>query len=126
MADHGMRPDPVAELPLSPAVFSILLALADGEQHGYAIMQETGRRADGSPRIGPGTLYSAIRRMLADGMIEETSSRPDPARDDARRRYYRLTRYGQEVARAEAARLDRLVRRARSTRLLGEPGLELR
>lgn len=123
--DEEPQPEPTAALPLSPPVFSILLTLADGELHGYAIMQLAGRRGDGSPKIGPGTLYSAIRRLLADGMIEESPRRP--ADDDERRRYYRLTQYGRQVAGAEAARLESLVRRARSSRLLPlEPGLELR
>ena len=77
-------------LPLTPAVFNILLALADGEKHGYAIMQEVETNTDGQVKMGPGTLYGSIKRMLASGMIEESGERPDPEMDDQRRRYYRL------------------------------------
>lgn len=105
-------------LPLTPAVFHILLALVDSELHGYGIMQEVARLTDGQMRLGPGTLYGSIKRMLADGLIEESEARPDPALDDERRRYYRLTDDGRRVVRAEAERLDRLVRSARSKRLL--------
>ena len=114
--------DPEALLPLTPAVFHILLALADGEKHGYAIMQEVGLRTDGTFRMGPGTLYGSIKRMRADGLIMESGERPDPALDDERRRYYRLTDFGQRVARAEAQRLAQLLRVAQSKHLLPEPG----
>ena len=107
-------------LPLTPAVFHILLALSDGERHGYGIMREVAERADGRVRMGPGTLYGSIKRMLEDGLIEESDERPDPALDDQRRRYYRLTPFGQRVAEAEAQRLARLVSVARSKRLLPE------
>jgi DNA-binding PadR family transcriptional regulator len=103
-------------LPLSPAMFHILLALADREQHGYGIMQEVASR--GNMRLGPGTLYGSIKRMLADGLIEESDERPDPAVDDERRRYYRLTDFGQRVVSAEVDRLAKLVRIARSKSLL--------
>ena len=115
--------DPESLLPLTPAVFHILLALADNERHGYGIMQEIGRRTDGKLRMGPGTLYGSIKRMLADGLIEKSGERPDPALDDERRHYYRLTDFGQRVVRAEAQRLAQLVNVARATQLL--PGLEL-
>ncbi len=105
-------------LPLSPAVFHILLALADGERHGYAIMREVSEQTAGKMRLGPGTLYGSIRRMLSDGMIEESEARPDPALDDERRRYYRLTPYGRRVAEAEAARLQALTRTAQARGLL--------
>lgn len=107
-----------ARLPLTPAVFHILLALADGERHGYAIMREVAAQTDGQMRLGPGTLYGSIRRMLADGVIEESDTRPDPAVDDERRRYYRLTPYGRRVAEAEAARLQALTRAAQARGLL--------
>jgi DNA-binding PadR family transcriptional regulator len=94
--------EPEAFLPLTPAVFHILLALSDGDRHGYGIMQW---RTDGQVRMGPGTLYGSIKRMLADGLIEETEARPDPDGDDERRRYYHLTNLGQRVVRAEASRL---------------------
>jgi DNA-binding PadR family transcriptional regulator len=103
-------------LPLTPAMFHILLALADREQHGYGIMQEVASR--GSMRLGPGTLYGSIKRMLAGGLIEESEERPDPEMDDERRRYYRLTDFGQRVVSAEVDRLAKLVRIARSKSLL--------
>jgi DNA-binding PadR family transcriptional regulator len=115
--------DPESLLPLTPAVFHILLALADNERHGYGIMQEIGRRTDGKLRMGPGTLYGSIKRMLADGLIEKSGERPDPALDDERRHYYRLTDFGQRVVRAEAQRLAQLVNVARAKQLL--PGPEL-
>ncbi len=110
--------DPESFLPLTPAVFQILLALADGEKHGYGIMREVGQRTGRRMRMGPGTLYGSIARMLAAGVIEESDDRPDPALDDERRRYYRLTNFGRRVAAAEAHRLAELVRLARATDLL--------
>ena len=110
-------------LPLTPAVFHILLALADHERHGYGIMQEIGRRTDGKLRMGPGTLYGSIKRMLTDGLIEKSGERPDPALDDERRHYYRLTDFGQRVVRAEAQRLAQLVNVARAKQLLSGPEL---
>src|SRR5262252_5922016 len=95
MTKHGKSnaPEKSVEsfLPLTPAVFHILVTLADGEAHGYAVMQEVTRRSGGGVRLGPGTLYGAISRLLEDGIIEESEERPDPERDDTRRRYYRLT-----------------------------------
>jgi DNA-binding PadR family transcriptional regulator len=105
-------------LPLTPAVFHILLALADGEKHGYGIMQEISTRTDGQFSMGPGTLYGSIKRMLKDSLIEESDDRPDPALDDERRRYYRLTDFGQKIASAEAVRLANLVRIASSKKLI--------
>lgn len=116
MQQLARRPEDM--LPLTPAVFHILLTLVDGELHGYGIMQEVARLTDGQMRLGPGTLYGSIKRMLADDLIEESGTRPDPASDDERRRYYRLTDFGQRVVRAEAERLDRLVRSARSKHVL--------
>ncbi len=110
--------DPGSLLPLTPAIFHIMLALADGERHGYGIMQEVAALTNGTLRLGPGTLYGSIKRMLADGLIEETDERPDPELDDERRRYYRLTDFGQRVAQLEARRLARLVDEARAKRLL--------
>ena len=110
--------DPQSFLPLTPADFNILLALADGEKHGYAIMQDVITNTDGKLRLGPGTLYGAIKRLVENVLIEESDERPDPAHDDERRRYYRLTEFGKRVAAAEAARLDELVGLARSRRLL--------
>jgi DNA-binding PadR family transcriptional regulator len=107
-------------LPLTPATFHILLALADTERHGYAIMQEVAALTEGRVRLGPGTLYRSIKALLADGLIEESSERPDPALDDERRRYYRLTEQGRRIAQAEAERLAALVRLARCRELLPE------
>ncbi len=106
-------------LPLTPAVLHILLALVDGERHGYGIMQEVTKRAGGQVKMGPGTLYGSIKRMLADGLIEEAGERPDPALDDERRRYYRLTSLGLRVMRAELLRLQQIVRLAQAKQVLG-------
>ena len=117
MKDNPHNPETL--LPLTSAVFHILLALAGGERHGYGIMQEITALTDGKLRIGPGTLYGSIKRMLASGLIEESDERPDPELDDERRRYYRLTPFGQQVASAEAQRLLHLVREAQLRQLLG-------
>src|SRR3954463_2224607 len=92
-------------LPLTPAVFHILLALSDGERHGYAIMREVTADTNGSLQLGPGTLYGCLKRMLAAGLVEEADERPDPELDDERRRYYRITDFGAKTVRAEAERL---------------------
>jgi DNA-binding PadR family transcriptional regulator len=102
-------------LPLTPAVFHILVALADGEAHGYAIMQSVSEKSMGTVRMGAGTLYGAISRLLEDGLVEESEERPDPKMDDSRRRYYRLTDFGARVLAAETKRMADLVRAARST-----------
>ncbi len=96
------------------AIVHMLVALADSERHGYAIMREVADRTDGAVRLGPGTLYGSIRRMLHDGLIEELDERPDPAEDDVRRRYYRITARGRRVAAEEIGRLATLVRHARA------------
>jgi DNA-binding PadR family transcriptional regulator len=114
--------DPESLLPLSPAAFHILLALVDGERHGYGIMQETARRGEGRVTLGPGTLYRSIRRLLADGLIEESDERPVPELDDERRHYYRITPFGLRVAGAEAERMAALVRAAELKHLLPHPG----
>jgi DNA-binding PadR family transcriptional regulator len=98
--------------PLPPSVFHILLALGDGEQHGYAIMGRVEEITDGAVHMGPGTLYGAIKRMLADGLIEETDTRPDPDLDDERRRYYRVTAEGARARAGEVARMQSLLRNA--------------
>ena len=103
-------------------MFHILLALADKERHGYEIMREVDERTEGKMRVGPGTLYGSIKRMLNDGLIEELDERPDPDLDDERRRYYRLSDFGRRVAIAEAERLDKLVKSARSKKLLSARG----
>ena len=105
-------------LPLTPAMFHILLALADRDLHGYEIMREVAERTEGKVRLGPGTLYGSIKRMLNDDWIEELDERPDPELDDERRRYYRLSRFGRRVAVAEAERLAQLVKVARTKKLL--------
>src|SRR3982751_6168869 len=97
--------DPEAQLPLTPATFHILLALADEERHGYAIMQEDAERTDRAVKLGPGTLYGSLKRMLEQGLVEESDERADPALDDERRRYYRITRFGMAGARAEGRRV---------------------
>ena len=101
-------------LPLTPAVFHILLALMDQERHGYGIMKEVEHQTDGEMVLRPGTLYQAIKRMLAIGLVEETDDRPDPALDDERRRYYRVTGVGRKVASAEVERLRKLLALARN------------
>jgi len=111
------QPDPADFLPLTPASAHILLALADGDRHGYAIMQEVDRLTDGSARMGPGTLYGTIKRMLASGLLEETEGRVDPLMDDERRRYYRATPLGRAVLEAETTRMAGLVDAARAKRV---------
>jgi DNA-binding PadR family transcriptional regulator len=107
--------------PLTPAVFHILLSLADGEKHGYGIMQEVAGRTGDAFLMGPGTLYGTLKRMLEAGLVEESGERPDPALENQRRRYYRLTRQGRRAAAQEAERLAALVRVARAKALLKRP-----
>jgi len=107
-------PTPHELLPLTPSVFHILLALADEERHGYGIMQDVARQTEGSLQLGPGTLYGCLKRMLASGLVEESDERPDPALDDERRRYYRMTGLGKRVVRAEAQRLAGAVMAAKA------------
>jgi DNA-binding PadR family transcriptional regulator len=109
-------------LPLTPAVFHILLALADEERHGYGVMKEVEARTGGEVRLGPGTLYGSIKRMLSDGLIEESEERPDAELDDQRRRYYRITDFGRRVAGMEAERLQALIDAARAKKLLRAGG----
>jgi len=108
------RFDPSIYLPLTPAMFQVLVALADGEKHGYAIIKEVARRTGGKVHLRAGTLYTVIKRFAADGLIEESAERPDPALDDERRRYYRLSGHGRAVALAEAQRLEETLVQARS------------
>jgi DNA-binding PadR family transcriptional regulator len=110
---------PNAAFPLSPAVFHILLALSDGERHGYGIMREVAAHTNGSLQLGPGTLYGCLKRMLAARLVEEAAERPDPALDDERRRYYRITYLGAQTLRAEVERLAAAVSAARAKRLCG-------
>lgn len=112
--------EPRQFLPLTSAMFHILLALADRERHGYDIMVEVHERTSGEVRIGPGTLYGSLKRMVASGMVEECDERPDPDFDDERRRYYRLTDLGFRIARAEAQRLADLVKTAKQKKLLSK------
>ena len=103
-----------AMLPLQPTVFHILLSLADEDRHGYAIMTDVARRTNREVRLSVGTLYRSLQRMQEQGLITETRSRPAPEEDDERRRYYRITSLGKAVAQAEVARLQSLVKMARS------------
>ena len=109
-------------MPTVSPVLHILVALADGERHGYAIMQEVAARTEGAVRLGPGTLYGSIKRMLHDGLIEELDERPDPSEDDVRRRYYRITPRGRSIAREELGRLAAMVRYGRAAGLVPKAG----
>ncbi|HLH20099.1 MAG TPA: helix-turn-helix transcriptional regulator [Bryobacteraceae bacterium] len=111
------EPKPDSFLPLPAAVYHILVALADRDRHGYSILQEVAARTGGKVRLSAGTLYSSIRRMLEQGLIEELAESPDPTSTDERRRYYRLTRLGRRVAVAEVERLRGLIEQARATGL---------
>lgn len=108
-------PDPELLLPLPAVTFHILMALAGGDLHGYAIIQDVATRTGNRLRLGAGTLYRSLERMLGQGLIAESGDRPAPELDDERRRYYRLTPFGEAVARAEARRLTELVRLARAS-----------
>jgi len=101
-------------LPLQPTAFRVLLSLSDEDRHGYAIILDVARRTNGEVRLSAGTLYRSIQRMLEQGLIVETRNRPAPKEDDERRRYYRITPFGIEVAQAEARRLSDLVKMART------------
>ncbi|MGD8857373.1 MAG: PadR family transcriptional regulator [Chloroflexota bacterium] len=117
----GNYPEPESFLPLSQPVFHILLALADDERHGYGIMQEVKTRTGGQVRLVPGTLYGAIKRLLSRQLIEAAEERVDPQLDDERRRYYRLTDFGQRVLAAEVERLASLLEQAQAKKL--RPGM---
>ncbi len=108
-------------IPLTPAVFHILLALSVGDKHGYRIMQTTQAQSGGQLRMGAGTLYGCIKRMLADELIEEAGERSDPAMDDERRRYYHITEHGREALQAEADRIAFLAGQLKSLHLIGGP-----
>jgi DNA-binding PadR family transcriptional regulator len=114
----GPRSRVEAFLPLTPPMLHTLVALADGDKHGYAILKEIARRTDGAVRLSAGTLYALIRRAEADGLIVETDKRPDISLDDERRRYYRLTPLGRKVAAAEIERLEAIVEMARDKKLV--------
>ena len=104
-------------LPLPSASFHVLLVLAEGEKHGYGIMREIEQISDGTVRMGPGTLYGTIKRLLETGLLDESGERPDPALDDQRRRYYRITGLGERVAAAEVHRLSTMIERSTLHRL---------
>lgn len=110
--------DPLRHLPLTPQVFHILLSLLDDDLHGYAIIQEVNKRTGGRVKLGSGTLYAAIRRLLEAEMIEESDHRPPAEQDDERRKYYRITEFGRRVAAAEAERLAELVDQATEKELI--------
>jgi DNA-binding PadR family transcriptional regulator len=123
MPDEPETPDLSAYVPLAPAALHIVLSLNRGERHGYAIMGDVDRLSDGVIKLGPGTLYGTIKKLVAQGLIEKTESRADPALDDQRRKYYRLTALGASVCAAEIQRLANLVERTSHpapVRLLGE------
>jgi Predicted transcriptional regulators len=115
--------DPQTQLPLTPVVLHILLALTDGERHGYAIAQIVEAATDAQIRMGPGTLYGSIQRMLTAALIEEAPHRRRADDDDERRRYYRITAFGRRALELELERLANVVRLARSKNLIGDPGV---
>ena len=110
--------DPHALLPLTPAMFHVLVALADEPRHGYAILKDVSARTDGGVELGTGTLYGIIKRLLADGLVVESRTRPPAQNDDERRKYYRLTPFGKRVVAAETERLAAMVDAARATDML--------
>jgi DNA-binding PadR family transcriptional regulator len=117
MPARNFRFDAESLLPLPSAAFHILVALAEGDRHGYAIMQDVAAGTGGRLKLNPGTLYTTIRRLLEQGLVVELDERPDPDEDDERRRYYRLTAIGRDVAKAEAMRLQQALAFARQAGL---------
>jgi DNA-binding PadR family transcriptional regulator len=117
----ALQNNPGTHEPLTPAMFHVLLALAGDDLHGYAILKEVELRTGGKVKLSTGTLYGIIKRLLADGLIVERRARPTDANDDERRRYYRLTPQGREVAAAEAERMDEVLSIARARNLLRKP-----
>jgi DNA-binding PadR family transcriptional regulator len=115
IADMSQHDEIEALLPLQAATFHILMALADDDRHGYAIIQDVAERTHGELKLSAGTLYRSIQRMLEQGLITETRERPAPEDDDERRRYYRITPFGVAVARAETSRLNQLLKLARAS-----------
>jgi DNA-binding PadR family transcriptional regulator len=109
---------PSPQSPLTAAMFNVLLALADGDKHGYAVLKEVSEHSNGEVHLSTGTLYGIIKRLLVEGLIVEVRNRPAMEGEDQRRRYYRLTTRGREVAIAEARRMETLIARARSKRLI--------
>ena len=112
-----------AGIPVTPAVYHILLSLSQGDRHGYGIMQEVDERTNGRERLGPGTLYRSIKRMRAAGLITAVEGPETPTGDDDRRRYYRITDVGRRVVAEEARRLADLVAQAQKANVLHEPGV---
>jgi DNA-binding PadR family transcriptional regulator len=110
--------DPNALLPLTPAMFHVLVALADEARHGYAIIKDVSARTAGKVELGTGTLYGIVKRLLAEGLAVESRTRPSAPNDDERRKYYRLTAFGRQVVAAETARLEAMVDAARATQML--------
>lgn len=113
--NHPVTTESDALLPLPPVTFHILVALADEDRHGYAIMQDVAQRTGGGLKLGAGTLYRSVQRMLEQGLITEVSTRPAPEMDDERRRYYRITPFGRSVAKAEARRMAQMLKLARAS-----------
>lgn len=109
---------PQPEVALTPAMFQVLLALGDGEKHGYAILKEVEEQTDGHVRLSTGTLYAIIKRLLSEGILLESRNRPPAEQDDQRRRYYHLTPLGRQVLVDEAARMEKLISTARNKHLL--------
>lgn len=116
--DDATSPPPGTLLPLSAPVFHVLLSLTERELHGYGIIQDIERRTGGEVTLSTSTLYGAIKRMMRDGLVERSDERPDPAVDDVRRRYYRITEFGRSVAQLEGRRIERLAQVVRNSRLL--------
>lgn len=119
----GKKRDTEPFLPLTPAMFHILLALADGEKHGYAILKEVARRTEDKVQLSAGTLYGNLSRLEIAGLIAESSRRPEVVLDDERRRYYLLTQFGRDVAVAEAERMEQALSQARAKNLFRKPKL---
>jgi DNA-binding PadR family transcriptional regulator len=115
MSPRRPERDPLELLPLTPAMFHVLVALADGDLHGYAVIKDVSTRTAGRVELGTGTLYGIIKRLLADGLVVESKHRPAAADDDERRRYYHLTPFGRLVVTAETTRLEAMVNTARAT-----------
>jgi DNA-binding PadR family transcriptional regulator len=122
MSSTSSGRDPALLLPLTPAAFHVLVALADGDMHGYAVIKDVSTRTAGRVELGTGTLYGIIKRLLAEGLVVESKRRPAAADDDERRRYYRLTPFGRQVLTAETARLEAMIDAARATLTLRKAG----
>jgi DNA-binding PadR family transcriptional regulator len=116
VAENRRRTEDV--LPLSPIALQVLLAIADGDKHGYAILKEIERRTEGQVTLGASSLYAVLKRLLAEGLVEEAAERPDPALDDERRRYYRLAAFGRRAVVAELTRLETVLAHGRAKRFV--------